>query len=148
MITNHKNNRRSNMKLKIKLQRQKSIKFCGLPYENGLFEQDPDWCNKIIPCAPGEEQKPIPLLTDQRFEQLSNQEKNPDSQNGFLSERETSTSTEICQPTLAGCWWTFCKVNWLSFRCTIHYWKTNRSKETSTIMSYGEQKPDLLKKKT
>ena len=67
---------------------EKSVELCGLPYESGLFNKDPDWCNKIISCAPGEKQKPIPLLSDQHFEQLSNPEKFPDGQNGLLSDRE------------------------------------------------------------
>ena len=67
---------------------EKSVELCGVPYESGLFNKDPDWCNKIISCAPGEKQKPIPLLSDQHFEQLSNPEKFPDGQNGLLSDRE------------------------------------------------------------
>ena len=67
---------------------ERSVELCGLPYESGLFSKDPDWCNKIISCAPGEKQKPIPLLSDQHFEQLSNPEKFPDGQNGLLSDRE------------------------------------------------------------
>ena len=67
---------------------QKSAELCGLPYESGLFNKDPDWCNKIFSCAPGENQKPIPLLSDPHFEQLSNPEKFPDGQNGLLSDRE------------------------------------------------------------
>ena len=62
---------------------ENSLELCGLPYESGLFDKDPDWCNKIISCAPGEKQKPIPLLSDPHFEQLSNPEKFPDGQNGL-----------------------------------------------------------------
>ena len=72
---------------------EKSAEFCGLPYESGLFNKDPDWCNKIFSCAPGEKQKPIPLLSDPHFEELSNPEKFPDGQNGLLSEREKPIQT-------------------------------------------------------
>ena len=72
---------------------EKSSELCGLPYESGLFNKDPDWCNKIFSCAPGKKQKPIPLLSDPHFEELSNPEKFPDGQNGLLSEREKPIQT-------------------------------------------------------
>ena len=67
---------------------ERNAELCGLPYESGLFNKDPDWTNKIVSCAPGEKHRPIPLLNDPYFEQLSNPEKFPDGQNGLLSERE------------------------------------------------------------
>ena len=72
---------------------ERTAQLCGLPYESGLFNKDPDWTNKIISCAPGEKHKPIPLLNDPYFEQLSNPEKFPDGRNGLLSEREKSIQT-------------------------------------------------------
>ena len=72
---------------------ERNAELCGLPYESGLFNKDPDWTNKIISCAPGEKHRPIPLLTDPYFEQLSNPEKFPDGQNGLLSEREKPIQT-------------------------------------------------------
>ena len=72
---------------------EKSVELCGLPYESGLFNKDPDWCNKIISCAPGEKHKPIPLLSDKNFEQLSNPDKFCDGQNGLLSDREKPIHT-------------------------------------------------------
>ena len=72
---------------------ERNAELCGLPYESGLFNKDPDWTNKIISCAPGEKHRPIPLLNDPYFEQLSNPEKIPDGQNGLLSEREKPIQT-------------------------------------------------------
>ena len=72
---------------------ERNAELCGLPYESGLFNKDPDWANKIISCAPGEKHRPIPLLNDPNFEQLSNPEKFPDGQNGLLSEREKPIQT-------------------------------------------------------
>ena len=72
---------------------ERNAELCGLPYESGLFNKDPDWTNKIISCAPGEKHRPIPLLNDPYFEQLSNPEKFPDGQNGLLSEREKPIQT-------------------------------------------------------
>ena len=72
---------------------ERNAELCGPPYESGLFNKDPDWTNKIISCAPGEKHRPIPLLNDPYFEQLSNPEKFPDDQNGLLSEREKPIQT-------------------------------------------------------
>ena len=72
---------------------ERNADLCGLPYESGLFNKDPDWTNKIISCAPVEKHRPIPLLNDPYFEQLSNPEKFPDGQNGLLSEREKPIQT-------------------------------------------------------
>ena len=72
---------------------ERNAEICGLPYESGLFNKDPDWTNKFISCAPGEKHRPIPLLNDPYFEQLSNPEKFPDGKNGLLSEREKPTQT-------------------------------------------------------
>ena len=63
---------------------KKSAELCGLPYESGLFNKDPDWSNKVISCAPGEKNKPIPLMTDPHFEQLSNPEKFPMVQTDYF----------------------------------------------------------------
>ena len=30
---------------------ERNAELCGLPYESGLFNKDPDWTNKMISCA-------------------------------------------------------------------------------------------------
>ena len=61
---------------------------CGLPYETALLSKDPDWSNKELSCAPGEKHKPLNMMTDVNYEELSNPEKFPDGKNGLQAERE------------------------------------------------------------
>ena len=73
---------------------EKSAELCGLPYETGLFSKDPDWTNKTLACAPGEKHKPIPLLTDRFFEEMSFPDKFADGKNGLLAERDKNIHTK------------------------------------------------------
>jgi hypothetical protein len=62
-------------------------KTCGLPYESGFFSKDSNFTNKTLCCAPGEKHKPIPLLSDKNFEELSNPEKFPNGEGGLVTQR-------------------------------------------------------------
>ena len=73
---------------------EKSAELCGLPYETGLFSKDPDWTNKTLACAPGEKHKPIPLLNDRFFEEMSFPDKFADGKNGLLAERDKNIQTK------------------------------------------------------
>nr|XP_039256248.1 uncharacterized protein LOC120332966 [Styela clava] len=57
----------------------------GLQYESTVVNDDIS--NKIISMAPAEDEKPIPLLADDKFEQLAYPSLYPDGNNGFSTDR-------------------------------------------------------------
>ena len=58
----------------------------GLPYETCMSRENPELSGNIISIAPAEDEKPIPLLTE-NFEELSNPDKYPDGKNGLTATR-------------------------------------------------------------
>ena len=67
---------------------ERVAKISGKPYETGFFAKDGDLQGKVLACAPGEESKPLPLLSDPQFEEMSNPDKYPYGNYGLNAERE------------------------------------------------------------
>ena len=70
---------------KCKLKPPKNCKLRDLPYDTCLQSELPEEANQIFSIAPGEGSKPIPLLTDKLFEELSNPDKFPSGKGGYAS---------------------------------------------------------------
>ena len=66
---------------------ERNYKVQGLAYETSMMKENPDIANKILSVAPGESQKPIPLLSDEHFEELSNPDKYPYGRNALTTKR-------------------------------------------------------------
>ena len=64
---------------------QHQIQLRGLPYDTVLQRVD-IIDGKVISVAPGEGQKPIPILNDKYFEEMCNPTKYPRGQYGLLTE--------------------------------------------------------------
>ena len=63
----------------------KSIKLTGLPYDSCLQHEATEGADQIYSLAPGEHKKPLPILSDQNFEELANPEKYPYGQGGLMN---------------------------------------------------------------
>ena len=63
----------------------RSIKLTGIPYDSCLQHEATEGADDIYSVAPGENKKPLPILTDHYFEELANPEKYPYGQGGFLN---------------------------------------------------------------
>ena len=69
---------------------EENCKLRDLPYDTCLQSELPEEANQIFSIAPGEGSKPIPLLTDKLFEELSNPDKFPSGKGGYAStQRDT-----------------------------------------------------------
>ena len=62
---------------------EENCKLRDLPYDTCLQNELSEEANQIFSIAPGEGNKPIPLLTDNLFEELANPEKFPTGKGGF-----------------------------------------------------------------
>ena len=61
----------------------RSVALRGLPFDSCLQQEAFDADDKIYSIAPGEGHKPIPILTDDKFEELANPDKYPYGKGGF-----------------------------------------------------------------
>ena len=69
---------------------EENCKLRDLPYDTCLQSELPEEANQVFSIAPGEGNKPIPLLTDTLFEELANPDKFPFGKGGFVdTERDT-----------------------------------------------------------
>ena len=69
---------------------EENCKLRDLPYDTCLQSKLPEEANQVFSIAPGEGNKPIPLLTDTLFEELTNPDKFPFGKGGFMdTERDT-----------------------------------------------------------
>ena len=69
---------------------EENCKLRDLPYDTCLQCELPEEANQVFSIAPGEGNKPIPLLTDTLFEELANPDKFPYGKGGFAdTERDT-----------------------------------------------------------
>ena len=69
---------------------EQNCKLRDLPYDTCLQNELPEEANQVFSIAPGEGNKPIPLLTDTQFEELANPDKFPYGDGGFAdTERDT-----------------------------------------------------------
>ena len=69
---------------------EENCKLRDLPYDTCLQNELPKEANQVFSTAPGEGNKPIPLLTDTLFEELANPDKFPYGKGGFAdTERDT-----------------------------------------------------------
>ena len=69
---------------------EENCKLRDLPYDTCLQSELPEEANQVFSIAPGEGNKPIPLLTDTLFEELENPDKFPFGKGGFVdTERDT-----------------------------------------------------------
>ena len=69
---------------------EESCKLRDLPYDTCLQNELPEEAKQVFSIAPGEGNKPIPLLTDTLFEELANPDKFPYGDGGFAdTERDT-----------------------------------------------------------
>ena len=69
---------------------EENCKLRDLPYDTCLQNELPKEANQVFSIAPGEGNKPIPLLTDTLFEELANPDKFPYGNSGFTdTERDT-----------------------------------------------------------
>ena len=69
---------------------EENCKLRDLPYDTCMQNELPKEANQVFSIAPGEGNKPIPLLTDTLFEELANPDKFPYGKGGFAdTERDT-----------------------------------------------------------
>ena len=72
---------------------EENCKLRDLPYDTCLQSELPEEANQIFSIAPGEGSKPIPLLTNKLFEELSNPDKFPSGKGGYTdTKRDTRPS--------------------------------------------------------
>ena len=72
---------------------EENFKLRDLPYDTCLQSELPEEANQIFSIAPGEGSKPIPLLTDKLFEELSNPDKFPSGKGGYASTKKDTSLT-------------------------------------------------------
>ena len=70
-----------------------NCKLRDLPCDTCLQSELPEAANQIFSIAPGEGNKPIPLLTDKLFEELANPEKFPSGKGGYTDTKRHTTLT-------------------------------------------------------
>ena len=69
---------------------EENCKLRDLPYDTCLQSELPEEANQVFSIAPGEGNRPIPLLTDTLFEEFANPDKFPFGKGGFAdTERDT-----------------------------------------------------------
>ena len=71
---------------------EENCKLRDLPYDTCLQSELLEEANQIFSIAPGEGSKPIPLLTDKSFEELSNPDKFPSGKGGYA---DTNRNTRL-----------------------------------------------------
>ena len=71
---------------------EENCKLRDLPYDTCLQSELHEEANQIFSIAPGEGKKPIPLLTDKLFEELSSPDKFPTAKGGFT---DTKRDTKV-----------------------------------------------------
>ena len=71
---------------------EENCKLRDLPYDTCLQSELLEEANQIFSIAPGEGSKPIPLLTDKSFEQLSNPDKFPSGKGSYA---DTNRNTRL-----------------------------------------------------
>ena len=75
---------------------EENCKLRDLPYDTCLQNELPEEANQIFSIAPGEGNKPIPLLTNTLFEELANPDKFPYGKGGFTdTERDTKLTLRM-----------------------------------------------------
>ena len=67
---------------------KKNAKLNGLPYETAIIRQSPLVENTTVTLAPGQSAKPLSLLGDLHFEELSNPDKYPDGNGALHAKRD------------------------------------------------------------
>ncbi|MCG8622659.1 MAG: helitron helicase-like domain-containing protein, partial [Proteobacteria bacterium] len=72
---------------------EENCKLRDLPYDTCLQSELPEEANQIFSIAPGEGSKPIPMLTDQLFEELSNPDKFPSGKGGYAATKRDTRLT-------------------------------------------------------
>ena len=72
---------------------EENCKLRDLPYDTCLQSELPEEANQIFSIAPEEGSKPIPLLTDKLFEELSNPDKFPTGKGGYADTKRGTTLT-------------------------------------------------------
>ena len=85
---NPKNDQKEDM-----LAMEENCKLRDLPCDTCLQSELPEAANQIFSIAPGEGNKPIPLLTDKLFEELANPEKFPSGKGGYTDTKRHTTLT-------------------------------------------------------
>ena len=75
------------------LAMEENCKLRDLPCDTCLQSELPEAANQIFSIAPGEGNKPIPLLTDKLFEELANPEKFPSGKGGYTDTKRHTTLT-------------------------------------------------------
>ena len=71
---------------------EENCKLRDLPYDTCLQNELPEEANQVFSIAPGEGNKPIPLLSDTLFEELANPDKFPYGDGGFA---DTGRDTKL-----------------------------------------------------
>ena len=71
---------------------EENCKLRGFPYDTCLQNELPEEASQIFSLAPGEGNRPIPLLTDKLFEELANPEKFPHGKGGY---KDTQRQTRL-----------------------------------------------------
>lgn len=96
-------------------------KLRGIPYDTLLQEEGVADGDNTYSVAPGENQKPCPFLTDDKFEELANPSKYPYGRGGLSEERERvkDHSQEVFKPATSAYGWEVCQRHRLSPCCSV-----------------------------
>ena len=74
---------------------EENCKLRDIPYDTCLQNELPEEANQIFSLAPGEGNRPIPLLTDTFFEELANPEKFPHGKGGYTDTEDAQRHTRL-----------------------------------------------------